>query len=90
MEQLLAAILGIIGAWAQGDAFKSWFSNEKTRIRVRFAISLVTSLIAGVAVTFFTNEFQPKETFSWAMLAANAGIAFATSQTYYNTYFRLK
>lgn len=90
MEQLLAAILGIVGAWIQGDAFKTWFSNEKTRIRIRFALSLLVSVFAGFLTTFFTNELKPKNEFSWVTLLGNAGFAFTASQTYYNTYFRLK
>ena len=88
MEYAISFVLGIIGSRLQGNWFKNLKINEKTRIRLRYAISFVVCLACGVAVNY--GAFLVDGEFDWESLLANVGTAFVSSQTYYNTYFRLQ
>lgn len=88
MEQIIALFLGYAASRLQGNWFKNLKIQEATRIRLRYSISLLLSIIAGVISTLpsiIQNGEVNRET-----VLMNVGVAFTVSQTYYNTYFRLK
>ena len=87
MEQVIALILGWASVHLQGNWLKNKLSDS-TRIRVRFFISLFISVLAGLLSTLPSLIQDGK--LKWEDALMNIGVAFTTSQTYYNTYFRLK
>lgn len=88
METTIALILGFLASRLQGNWFKNMNVSETWRIRIRYILSFVICVVCGVAVNYGT--FLVDGQFSWESLLGNIGVAFAASQTYYNTYFRLK
>lgn len=79
MNELTSILLGWLASWIQSD------SGKKLGKRTRYFISIGACLIcAFVANLLSGNSLEAQE------ILANFGVAFATSQTYYNTYFRLK
>lgn len=87
MEQAIAFVLGWLAVHLQGNWLKNKFSAD-TSIRVRFILSLVISVAAGLISTLPSLLQDGKV--KWEDALMNIGVAFTTSQTYYNTYFRLK
>ena len=88
MEQIIAVLLGFVASWLQGGKLKSLNLSDKATSRLRFVVSLVTPLLAGFALHY--GDFMLNGEFNWAEVFANFGLMFATSQTYYNTYFKHK
>ena len=82
LDQVLSILFGLLASYLQGN--KGQYLSK----RVKYIIALSACVLAGA----FTHGIQlwTGGTFSWQELLANIGIAFATSQTYYNTYFKLK
>jgi len=82
MEQIMALILGGVASWVQGSKGKSLGKRWK------YVISFGACVVAALAVEGIKlaagGEFDPHMTLQYL------GIAFASSQTLYNTYFRLK
>lgn len=79
MDQLISIFLGFVASKLQGK-------TELSK-RVKYILSLLACVVAGFVAhgvqIGFGGEFNLNE------LLANIGIAFTTSQTYYNTYFKL-
>ncbi len=90
MEQIVSLILGVIASFVQGDFLKGLNVSEKWRIVIRYSISLLASIAAGFAVYFYGLYQNGENLNDITTILANIGTAFAGSQTYYNTYFRLK
>jgi len=89
MDQLLALVLGFVAVHVQGNWLKTLNVSDVWRVRIRYTISFVFALIAGVVSSVPQMAMQDGK-ISWQDLLANMGIALAASQGYYNTYFRLK
>lgn len=88
MEQILAIIAGPIASHLQGDFLSSYFSNKVLEKRVKFFLSLLVAFLCGLALHY--GDFMMYGDFDWESVFQNAGIVFATSQSYYNMYFKLK
>lgn len=89
MEQLFAIALGFAAVHLQGDWLKNLNISDAWRVRIRYVISFALALTAGFISSLPQMVMQDGK-ISWQDLFANMGIALATSQGYYNTYFRLK
>ncbi len=88
MEQLLSAILGPLASQLQGNFLKKSKMDDKWKKRIRFGLSLAVCILGGFLIHI--GRFWVDGQIEWNTLLANMGIMFATSQTYYNTYFKLK
>lgn len=83
-------MLGLFASWVQGDFFKNLDISDTWRIRLRYSISLFASIAAGFGVYFYDLYTNGQMLNDVQTVLANIGAAFMGSQTYYNTYFRLK
>ena len=88
MEQIIAFLIGPIVSWLQGDTLSGYFKNKKTEKRVKYGLSVLTCVVCGALLHY--GDYVVYGEFQWESLLANIGIMFATSQTYYNSYFKLK
>ena len=82
MEYFIAAVLGWIASWLQAKNFKSMHSIW------RYLIAFGSCFLAAGLVTFISVNQGGQ--FDVDQFLALIGSAFVTSQTYYNTYFKLK
>lgn len=82
MEYFISAILGWLASWLQSNNFSQNHSSLK------YLISLGSCFIVGGIITLI-NLIQSGK-FDIEQLLSSIGVAFATSQTYYNLYFKNK
>jgi len=80
MEYLISIFLGWVAVQLQGKRTK------KLSRRWRFAISIIACLFAGLAVSAWGIFIEGS--FDETKLLASFGLAFGTSQAYYNLYFK--
>ena len=94
MEQIIALVLGVIASRLQGNWLKTPGDvSEKKRIwfkRLRFGIGMLASISAGFVAYFYGLWQDGSGLNDTTTILANIGLAFTASQTYYNTYFKLK
>jgi len=82
MDNIIAIVLGFVASFLQG----SKTANFTTR--TKYIIAFASCIVSGLVATFITSFTGG--TFEWTEVLANIGLAFTTSQGYYNLYFRFK
>lgn len=82
MDQIISIALGFVASYVQKGTGKDL--TKRTKYIISFSACILAGLLAHVMQIMVAGEFDLNE------LLANIGIAFATSQTYYNAYFKPK
>ena len=82
MDQIISLLLGFVASYVQKGTGKKF--SKRTKYIISLSACVLAGLIAHAMQIMAAGEFDLNE------LLANIGIAFATSQTYYNAYFKPK
>ena len=82
MDQLIALGLGALASWMQNG------KGGQLSKRMRYFVSLTACVIAGFLVELL--QYSQSGDFDMEHFLGSAGVAFASSQTLYNTYFKPK
>ena len=88
VQEIISFALGFVAVKMQGFSFKDYFKNKKLEKIVRYGISLFVCMVGGLLIHL--GDFYVSGEFNMNELLSNVGVMFATSQTFYNTYFRFK
>ena len=89
MELILSTILGFAASNLQGDFLKDSKISKKWKKRIRFLLSISLCVVAGF-VSHFAQMYLDGVKLDLRILIGDIGLAFMVSQTYYQTFFKLK
>lgn len=83
MELLASAVLGVVASYLQGRDFNGLVSD-----RANFLIALLSAVFMGAMATFW--HVFTEGTYDPANILTYTGMAFSTSQIYFNMYLKPK